>query len=144
MTGAWSEGMADEEAVRSRRRRHTRIRLFGMGIDMGVPERRILLPVMEDGPIGIGYGYPRSMGNGHYETGVPFLTPDASTQLPWLNSGTPFRKKVLRPRLWRTWGYWNPIRIRFIFRHALGWAAAFRLAFAMADAGCRSAPAVTG
>ena len=67
--------MADEEAVRSRRRRHTRIRLFGMGIDMGVPERRILLPVMEDARLGLGTAIPVPWATGTTKTGVPFLTP---------------------------------------------------------------------
>ena len=51
--------------------------VFGMSIDMGVPESQTLLPVMEDGTIGIGYGYSRSMRNGHSGTRVPFLTLDA-------------------------------------------------------------------
>ena len=53
--------------------------VFGMSIDMGVPESRTtLLPVMEeDGTIGIGYGYARPMRNGHSGTRVPFLALDA-------------------------------------------------------------------
>ena len=49
-----------------------------MHIDMGVPGREILLPVMEDGTIGIGYErYPRSVSSGHSGTPVHFLTLDA-------------------------------------------------------------------
>lgn len=55
---------------------------LAMHIDRGVPERRkisdILLPVMEDGTTGIEWDrYLRSIGNGHSETPVHFLTLDA-------------------------------------------------------------------
>ena len=54
---------------------------LAMLIDMGVPEREILLPVMEDGTIGIGYERslrsPRSLRNSHSTTPVHFLTLDA-------------------------------------------------------------------
>ena len=51
---------------------------LAMHIDMGVPEREILLPVMEDGTIGIGYErYRRFVSSGHSGTPVHFLTLDA-------------------------------------------------------------------
>ena len=51
---------------------------LAMHIDMGVPEREILLPVMEDGTIGISYErYPRLVSSGHPGTPVHFLTLDA-------------------------------------------------------------------
>ena len=51
--------------------------VLGMSIDVGVAASRILLPIMEDGTIGIGYGYRRSVRNGHSGNPVHFLTLDA-------------------------------------------------------------------
>lgn len=54
---------------------------LAMHIDMGVPGREILLPVMEDGTIGIKYERPLrsslSLRNSHSTTSVHFLTLDA-------------------------------------------------------------------
>ncbi|MCY4174487.1 MAG: ATP-binding protein [Cyanobacteria bacterium MAG CAR3_bin_5] len=51
---------------------------FGMSIEAGASESRILLPVMEDGTVGITwYGYPRSIRNGQSGAPVHFLTLDA-------------------------------------------------------------------
>lgn len=81
-----------EEVEEQEERRRRRSKLFypdeegppplAMHIDRGVPERSkisdILLPVMEDGTTGIEWGrYLRSIGNGHSETPVHFLTLDA-------------------------------------------------------------------
>lgn len=52
--------------------------VFGMSIDRGAHERKIVLPVMEDGPIGIGYEVSiRRMRKGHSGNPVHFLTLDA-------------------------------------------------------------------
>ena len=77
-----------EEVEEQEERRRRRSKLFypdeegppplAMHIDRGVPEREILLPVMGDGTTGIEWGrYLRSIGNGHSETPVHFLTLDA-------------------------------------------------------------------
>lgn len=77
-----------EEVEDRRVERWRRSRLFdpdeegppplAMHIDRGVPGREILLPVMEDGTIGIGYErYPRLVSSGHSGTPVHFLTLDA-------------------------------------------------------------------
>ena len=60
--------------------------VFGMSIKVpdgpqmllpGLPEREILLPVMEEGTIGIGHGYARSIRNSRSGTPVQFLALDA-------------------------------------------------------------------
>ncbi|MXZ83929.1 MAG: ATP-binding protein [Synechococcus sp. SB0666_bin_14] len=56
--------------------------VFGLSIETAVPESRTLLPVMEDGTIGIGYDYPRSIRNGHSVTPIQFLTLDAFDPTP--------------------------------------------------------------
>ena len=55
---------------------------FGMSIDMDAPERRILLPMMEDGTIRMGYDYPRLIRGGHSGKPVHFLTLDAFDPAP--------------------------------------------------------------
>ena len=57
--------------------------IFGMSIDRGDHERKIVLPVMEGGPIGIGYEVPlRRMRSGYSGNPVHFLTLDAFDPAP--------------------------------------------------------------